>query len=355
MRVKTFIGKSITALLAQVKEECGPDAIILSTKEKKDDAGSTLHEIVVGLENAPNPYTTYANEPPVAPEYQERTYSTAFEERVQKELEALKESLFTVLRPTMRLERLTKKQRSILEYLLKEGITEHVAMMLYKKMLVEHNDVPTNTLEEIIPLRPWGTDEWKNKIHCLVGSSGAGKSSSLLRMALHLVKENSDLRVIIINMDTEKSYGKFFLRYFAGLSNIAYQEVQSKEELADVIHSSNADKILIDMPTLPPQYTLARYLRTLNLEQATVHIVLSAGMSKHHIEQTLERYKIEAQSSIVWTKLDEITSYGCLINTAVFFGIPISSLSYGTTVNNSLVPVNETVLWDIIFKHQLPL
>lgn len=352
MKIQTFTGKSITTLLAQIKEECGPDAIILSTKERSSAQG-ILHEIVVGIEEHALKGSDVDEE--VALFGQQGTYSSAFEERVQRELSALKESLLTVLRPSMRLEQLTKKQRTILEYLLSEGITDHVAMMIYKKMLKEEHSAITQTLEEFIPLRPWGEHEWTNKIHCLVGSSGSGKSSSLLRMALHLVKENSRLRVAILNMDTERSYGKFFLRYFAGLSNIAYQEVSPTENIYDVIDTIQADKILIDMPTLPQNTTLARYLRIHGLEQSTVHIVLSAGMSKHHIERTLERYKIDAQTSIIWTKLDEVSSYGFLINTAVFFGIPISSLSYGTTVQNSLIPVTENILWDIIFKHQLPL
>lgn len=353
MHIQRFTGSSITALLAQVKETCGSDAIILSTKEIPSPQG-ILHEIMVGVEEVtqePNVAT-----PQRIAEYKEPiAYSSEFEQKVQKELESLKESLFTVLRPSMRLERLTKTQRSLLEYLLQEGISEHVALMIYKKMLYEDTISMTTALQEFIPLRPWGEKEWTNKIHCLVGSSGAGKSSSLLRMALHLVKENPSLRVVILNMDTEKSYGKFFLRYFAGLSNIEYKEITPNDNIQDVLHSLTADRILIDMPSLPSDYTLARYLRIHGLEQATVHVVLCAGMSKHHIEHTLQRYKIDTQTSIIWTKLDEITEYGCLINTAVFFGIPISSLSYGTTVQNSLVPVTENVLWDIIFKHQLPL
>ncbi|MDE7469687.1 MAG: hypothetical protein K2M30_05320 [Desulfovibrionaceae bacterium] len=353
MHIQTFTGSSITALLTQVKEECGADAIILSTKEISSPKG-ILHEIMVGVEDVPHKKESLSISEPKEQRVNE-SYSSAFEERVQKELASLKESLFTVLRPSMRLERLTKTQRSLLEYLMEEGISEHVALMIYKKMLYEEGTTITSALQDVISLRPWGEKEWKSRIHCLVGTSGSGKSSSLLRMALHLVKENSSLRVVILNMDTERSYGKFFLRYFAGLSNIEYKEVAPNENIQDVLSSIHADRILIDMPSLPPQYTLARYLRTHGLEQATVHIVLCAGMSKHHIERTLERYKIDAQTSIIWTKLDEITAYGCLINTAVFFGIPISSLSYGTTVQNSLVPVTENVLWDIIFKHQLPL
>lgn len=354
MHIQTFTGKSITGLLAKVKEECGPEAIVLSTKEIPSPQG-ILHEIMVGVEETPLQVQSFSHEEypkdnPVHP-----NYSPSFEERVQKELESLKESLFTVLRPSMRLEKLTKSQRSLLEYLLEEGITEHVAMMIYKRMLSEEHATITSALQEFIPLRPWGEKEWTSPIHCLVGSSGSGKSSTLLRMALHLVKENSSLRVVILNMDTEKSYGKFFLRYFAGLSNIEYKEIGPHENIQDVLLSLHADRVLIDMPSLSAEYSLARYLRIHGLEQATVHIVLCAGMSKHHIEQTLKRYKIDTQTSIIWTKLDEISAYGCLINTAVFFGIPISSLSYGTTVQNSLIPVTENMLWDIIFKHQLPL
>jgi flagellar biosynthesis protein FlhF len=69
----------------------------------------------------------------------------------------------------------------------------------------------------------------------------------------------------------------------------------------------------------------------------------------------LERYRTPHAGSIIWTKLDEAEHYGQMINVAVDTGLPVSALSFGAGLGNSLAPVKENMVWRLIFKRELPL
>ncbi len=54
MQVKTYMGKSTQAILAQIKEELGPDAIILSNRTLRR-SGERFYEVTAGVERNPLP------------------------------------------------------------------------------------------------------------------------------------------------------------------------------------------------------------------------------------------------------------------------------------------------------------
>ena len=68
----------------------------------------------------------------------------------------------------------------------------------------------------------------------------------------------------------------------------------------------------------------------------------------------LKRYKSDGPGSLVWTKLDEAVSFGSIVNVAWAAGLPVSALSYGAELKESLSPATEPLVWRLIFKRQLP-
>ena len=58
--------------------------------------------------------------------------------------------------------------------------------------------------------------------------------------------------------------------------------------------------------------------------------------------------------SLVWTKLDEAVSFGSIVNVACAAGLPVSALSFGAELKESLAPATEPLIWRLIFKRQIP-
>ena len=95
---------------------------------------------------------------------------------------------------------------------------------------------------------------------------------------------------------------------------------------------------------------LARF----GLHKALVHLILSPNYAPTQIKAMLGAYQCEAVKSIVWSKLDECYSFGALVNVCADTGLPISALSYGPGLTDSLCAVEPSMLWKLIFKRELP-
>ena len=68
----------------------------------------------------------------------------------------------------------------------------------------------------------------------------------------------------------------------------------------------------------------------------------------------LERCQLDLPASLIWGKLDEYGRYGAILNMAVASGLPVSCLSFGPSLLNTLTPAEQPLLWRLIFRHELP-
>ena len=115
-----------------------------------------------------------------------------------------------------------------------------------------------------------------------------------------------------------------------------------------------------------PGLSRGRYLTTLlsdaglarrngeSPEDAAVHLALPPHYGSLQLSGILERYHAPHAGSLVWTKLDEAEHYGQIVNVAVQTGLPVSALSFGPGLGNSLTPARENMLWRLLFKRELP-
>jgi flagellar biosynthesis protein FlhF len=86
----------------------------------------------------------------------------------------------------------------------------------------------------------------------------------------------------------------------------------------------------------------------------TAHLVLSPYFSASQYADIARRYHCPQLKSLIWTKLDEACTFGALLNVARLMELPVSALSFGSGLKNSIVPAASEQLWRLIFKHQLP-
>lgn len=84
------------------------------------------------------------------------------------------------------------------------------------------------------------------------------------------------------------------------------------------------------------------------------HLVVSPHYQNELLLDIVERFAMELPASIIWSKLDEAMSFGTMLNVALASGIPVSCLSYGAGLVNSLSPANKKMLFHLVFKHELP-
>lgn len=353
MQVKTFTGATSQEVLAMVKAEMGPDAVILGNRTYRKN-GVVCHEITAGLEregqSIPTQGLTFGSSPdaPATPGGWSEWH---------KEWMRIKDQLFALMKPAIQLERLTPRQRVALEYLQREGVSDSVAVELYRRLLANPESSVLECLGGIVPVKPYGQELWPQRIQFLTGPFGSGKTTAGLRFALYLRKQNPSCKIAFINADCLRGNGRMVLRHWAELSNFAYLEAPDKEAMKRVIAgTSNFDTVYIDTPGFQRRSSLEKWMEEMDVInlQAARHITLSPFTELIQIQEFLKRYSSADPAGLVWTKLDEAVSYGNIVNIGQESNLPVSALSYGPELKESLAPATEALVWRLIFKRQLP-
>ena len=342
MQTKIFTGNSAKEALAKVKQELGSDAVILTSRQIEEN-GIKRYQVTARLE-----------EPEVAPEAAASTGSQGFDD-MRREWSDLREHILALLRPQLRMELLTPRQKASLEYLQREGVDEEIIVSLYRSMAAQPTTSVLTALAEMIRMQPWGYGAWQGRIQAVAGPFGSGKTVTAVRMALALKDERPDSRICLINADCNRGHSRLVLRHYAELSGFAYREVNSGAEIIRAIKENpGTDRFIVDLPGISCKDSLIGMLARFGLHKALVHLILSPNYAPRQIKAMLGAYQCEAVKSIVWSKLDECYSFGSLVNVCADTGLPISALSYGPGLTDSLCAVEPSMLWKLIFRRELP-
>jgi flagellar biosynthesis protein FlhF len=379
MQVKTFSARGMAAVLGKIREELGSDAVILDTQE---DNG--IITVTAALESAPpRPPESHAGEgrtdaPAAAPERSGPRDARPAEgetghsppppfgwQKWHEEWSSIKNHLLALMKPALKLEQLPPRQRLAIEYLQREGVEDSAVLELFQRLQSDPNSSILGPLAEMVPLRPWNEHAWPQRVQVISGPFGAGKTSVAIRMALALRRLSPACRICLVNADATRGNGRLLLRHYCELSDMAYKEASSTLELVSALNTAKKEgfsKIIVDLPGL----SKGRYLSTLladaglgeltgeRTDDVAVHLTLPPHYGSSQLGGILERYRTPHAGGIVWTKLDEADHYGQIINVALETGLPVSALSFGPGLGNSLAPVRESMLWRLLFKRELP-
>ena len=346
MQVKTFRGRNTKSVLAQVKAELGPEAVILSTRSL-EDRGKACCEVTAARDfsgDVDGAGWPYGGRPGWGEWHQEWNQ--------------IKTCLMTLLKPRINLDVLSPRQRAALEYLLNEGVGEGVVLKLWQGLKDDPDKSVLSVLKEVVRAQGFCGKDWPQKIHALAGPSGVGKTTAILRLALEYARTNPGAEICLADADNVQGKGRLFLKHYAELSGMAYKEISSRADMSALMkRSHNFDKIFVDLPGTAGDFCLEKYLDLLGLagnSDLAVHMVLSPYFAPEALEAFARKYKSSKTAAIIWTKLDEACNYGAVANVAHFTGLPVSALSFGPGLRGSLVPAENVMLWKLLFKHQLP-
>jgi flagellar biosynthesis protein FlhF len=165
----------------------------------------------------------------------------------------------------------------------------------------------------------------------LIGPTGVGKTTTLAKLAANL-KLTEKHRVGLITLDTYRIAAVDQLKRYADIIGSPLKVVGTPEELVDAMaQMSSMDFVLIDTAGRSPKDVMKlNELRELlgTIEPDEVHLVLSSTSSPACIELAIERFSEVRVDKIIFTKLDEATHVGVVLNVIRKVN---KSLSYVTT------------------------
>ncbi len=82
--------------------------------------------------------------------------------------------------------------------------------------------------------------------------------------------------------------------------------------------------------------------------------MLSPLYASGQVDDFASRLRGKGATSIIWTKLDEACNYGEICNQAIKTGLPVSLLSVGPELKNSLAHPKTQDIWRLLLRHELP-
>ena len=172
-----------------------------------------------------------------------------------------------------------------------------------------------------------------------VGPTGVGKTTTIAKLAaIQSLWEGK--RVVLITADTYRIAAVEQLRTYAKILGIPIEIIFSHEEVkAAMKKHSEADLFLLD--TAGRSHQDGKRMDELReLYEAfspdAVHLVLASNIKYRDMLDVVDRMGIIPLSALLFTKLDETSTYGPILNILRDFDLPISFFTVGQNVPNDI-------------------
>lgn len=187
----------------------------------------------------------------------------------------------------------------------------------------------------------------------LVGPTGVGKTTTLAKIAASYLGRHSN-SIALITIDTYRIAAVEQLKVYGEIMHLPVDVVISPEQLEQAIaRHSDKELILIDTAGRSPRDSycideLAQFLRPeLHIDK---HLVLSAGTRENELLDTIESFNRLGLSNTIFTKTDECTSLGILLNIQIQNANPLSYVTNGQRVPEDLLEITPKIVAELIMS-----
>lgn len=200
-------------------------------------------------------------------------------------------------------------------------------------------------------IRPEST-ALSERVVCLVGLSGSGKTSLCAKLAAHH-RHKLGRKVSWVCADTVSAGAVSEARLYTDTLGIPLYLAYSPEDLAAAVNAEqNADLILVDTAGCNPYketslVELGDFLTT--LPNRTTCLVATATTKDTDLDRAVAAFKPFGLRSLAITRLDETNTYGNIFNLAWRSQLPLSYFSSGPSIPSDLQPAEASRLVAALF------
>lgn len=175
-----------------------------------------------------------------------------------------------------------------------------------------------------------------------IGPTGVGKTTTIAKIASKY-KVGYDKRVAFITADTYRIAATEQLQVYANILDAPMSIVYSKEEMNDAIaRFLDYDLVFVDTAGFSHKNETQRedmknLLQGISEEfSKEVYLVLSATTKYRDLLDIVDCYREITDYKLIFTKLDETTTYGNLLNVKLYSGAELSYTTNGQNVPDDI-------------------
>jgi flagellar biosynthesis protein FlhF len=370
VKIKSYFSSTVSGAISMARHELGPEAMLVTSRPAPPEARHLGEfEVVFAL----TPETRPASESQLAA-------SPTGSERFGREIAELKQQLDSMRRA------LNKSAFTPAQWLGQSpGLAEAYALMIANEVTPQLAvDVVqaaaartgsaaaretqgldpkcyaavTEEMQSRIQIEPLlGTGEALPRITALVGPPGAGKTTTLVKLAVNYGLA-ARRPVLVLSTDTYRIGAADQLRSYAAILGVGFQVLETVSSLAQSIEENRGKElILIDtaglaLTDIDSSAALARLLTT--RKDIDRQLVLSSSMKPADLTRVIDAYEIFRPRRLIFTKLDETQSLGPIFNEAVRTRKPLSFFAAGQRIPEDLETASHRRLIETILGSRPP-
>jgi flagellar biosynthesis protein FlhF len=364
MTIKSYFSRSVEDAIAAAALELGSEAMLLTSRKSPPESRHRgEYEVVFAVEGPPLDTNTEPAAPAAAP-VQDRLSKEVAD--LKKELEGMRRSITRTLIAPPQLAaappdlaeaygRLTANDLS--PELARELVEQAHARMGTSRTRNRQSSFRQSLIEEIesrFQVSPTlGAGEARPAIVALVGPPGAGKTSTLVKLAIHYGLA-CRRPVLLLSADTYRVAATEQLRSFAAILGVGFQTVDTVGVLAQTIEENRSkDLILIDTPgfgfqDIESAAGLAEFFSSRS--DIDTHLVVPSSMKSNDLSRVADAFEIFRPRKLLFSRIDETASFGPLFGEAVRTGKPLSFFATGQRIPEDLETASSARMVELLLR-----
>lgn len=414
MKIKRFFAANVRQAIRSVREQLGPDAVILSNRRVSDgieivaaiDYDANLLKMVGSVSNNVSPraaspmnepektqapagraaafFSTFkagadpsaakqtastsktnptaaASVPATKPEWAQDPVLT----QVQHEIKSLRSLVEHQLCGLVWSDatRRHPQRAALLRRLMEFGLSPKVCHELADRALLESDldsawERALLLLTERIPV----TDDdilAHGGVIVLVGPTGVGKTTTVAKLAARFTLRHGPRRVALVTTDSYRIGAHEQLRTYGRILDIPVRVASDRQELESALQGLD-DKALVVVDTAGMGQRDLRLSEQLAMIQGSLpsvraYLVLSATTQLSGLEEIIAAFSSLQLAGCIVTKVDETTRLGALISVAIQKQLPLAYFSDGQRVPEDLHPARaqNLVSRGVVLMHKV--
>lgn len=191
------------------------------------------------------------------------------------------------------------------------------------------------------------TEGKKPRVVFFIGPTGVGKTTTIAKIASKY-KVEEEKKIAFVTADTYRIAATEQLHIYANILDAPMSIVYSAEELNQTVEKyADYDLIFVDTAGFShrneeQKMDTKKLIDGLDEQHSReVFLVLSAATKYKDLLQIVDSYKEISKYKLIFTKLDETTSYGNILNIRLYSGADLSYMTTGQNVPDDIEEFNS--------------
>ncbi|MBI1194741.1 MAG: flagellar biosynthesis protein FlhF [Gammaproteobacteria bacterium] len=359
MKIKRYYAKDIRQAMRLIREEQGPDAVILSNKRTQDGveivAATDYDEHAISkmtepsrrtsLEATPSVPTNAAND---APKFRPADVDSKKDKKNQFDIQWSQDPLLIEMRNEIEgVKSLLKDQLSAIAWneasrshpyraeLIRRLLRVGLSAGLCKRVLshidqwADRDELWHQALDVLAGLIPVARRDWlaEGGVFAMIGPTGVGKTTTTAKIAARGAMRYGRHQVALITIDNYRVGAYEQLRTYGRILNVPVRHATSRESLAKALAEFEGRRlILIDSAGMNQHdASLSEHMAMFEGQNVSIRsfLLLSATTSLAGLMDVADSFSRYRPAGCIVTKIDEAVSLGGAVSAAALNELPI--------------------------------